>query len=214
MLVVIAILVIIAAFVFPVFARSKEAAKKSTCISNLRQVGQAMLIYMQDHDDLFPHCVDAADKYKPEIWSDFPEFMAQITYMPMMHQALQPYVKNYGVFECPSDNGTQVLDTHPYLDFVTAPTMFKTFGLSYMYRTEITFRQFSQSSLRDPAAVNVLFDGAGNWHEGERPLTLDDLAGMEFVEKRRKFRYNVLFGDMHAKSIRYDALDAAWATEL
>ncbi len=214
LLVVIAIIAILAAFLFPVFARSKEAAKKSTCISNLRQIGQAMLIYMQDSDDVFPHAVDAADKYQPSIWSGFPEFMAQIPLMPMMHEALQPYIKNYQIFQCPSDSGTHVLDTHPQLAFSSAPSMYAVFGLSYMYRTEITFRHFSHSQLQNPAAVNVLFDAAGNWHEGERPLTLDDANSNAFIEKRRKYRYNILYGDMHVKSVRYDALDEAWGTEL
>jgi general secretion pathway protein G len=214
LLVVIAILAIIAAFLFPVFARSKEAAKKSTCISNLRQIGQSMLIYMQDNDDAFPSAVDAADKYQPGIWSAFPEFMAQIPYMPMMHEALQPYIKNYQLFRCPSDSGTQVLDSHPDLAFVSSPSMFDTFGLSYMFRTEITFRRFTHGALQNPADVNVLFDGAGHWHEGEAAMTLEDATSIAFFEKRKKYRYSVLYGDMRVKSVRYDALDEAWATEL
>ncbi len=214
LLVVIAILAILAAFLFPVFTRSKAAAKKSACISNLRQVGQAMLLYIEDYDDVFPHAVDAADKYRPEIWSGFPDFMAQIPNMPMMHEALQPYVRNYQIFECPSDSGTQVLDTHPNLDFVTVPTMFNVYGLSYMYRTEITFRHYTHGALQNPATVNVMFDGAGNWHEGERALRLDDVSNGEFIAQRKKFRYNILYGDMHVKSVRYDALDAAWGTDL
>ena len=92
--------------------------------------------------------------------------------------------------------------------------MFATFGLSYMYRTEITFRRFTQSALQNPAAVNVLFDGAGNWHEGERALTLEDSNDGTAFEKRQKFRYNILYGDLHVKSVRSDALDEAWATNL
>ena len=214
LLVVIAIITILAAFLFPVFAKTKQAAKKSTCISNLRQIGQAMLLYMEDSDDAFPHAVDAADKYQPSIWSGFPAFMAEIPNMPMMHEALQPYIRNYDIFSCPSDTGTQVLDTHPNLAFVSSPSMFKTFGLSYMYRTEITFRRYSHSALQNPASVNVLFDGAGNWHEGEAALTLDDAGSGNFFEKRKKYRYNILYGDMHVKSVRYAALDEAWATEL
>jgi general secretion pathway protein G len=169
---------------------------------------------MGDSDDVFPNAVDAADKYRPEIWSSEPAFMAQIPSMPMMHEALQPYVKNYEIFKCQGDSGTEVLDTHPYLDFKSAPTMFDTFGLSYMYRTEITFRRFSQTALQNPAAINVLFDGAGNWHEGERPLTMDDFNSGVAIERRQKFRYNILYGDLHVKSVRSDALDEAWATEL
>lgn len=214
LLVVIAIIAIVAAIVFPVFTRAKASAKKTNCISNLRQIGQAMALYMGDSDDVFPNAVDAADKYRPQIWASEPAFMAQIPSMPMMHEALQPYIKNYQIFRCQGDTGTEVLDTHPYLDFKSAPSMYDTFGISYMYRTEITFRHFSQSALRDPAAVNVLFDGAGNWHEGERALTMQDYSDGIAFERRQKFRYNILYGDLHVKSVRSDDLDAAWQTPL
>ena len=214
LLVVIAIIAIVAAIIFPVFTRAKAGAKKTSCISNLRQIGQAMAIYMGDNDDAFPKAVDAADKYHPEIWQHEPNFMAQIASMPMMHEALQGYVRNYEIFRCQGDNGTEVLDTHPYLDFQSAPTMYDTFGLSYMYRTEITFRNYTQTALQNPAEINVLFDGAGHWHQSERALTEQDAMDGTAFEKRAKFRYNVLFGDLHVKSIMSDALDTAWNTPL
>lgn len=54
LLVVIAIIAILAAILFPVFAQAKEAAYKSTCISNQKQLGTAFLVYASDYDDLFP----------------------------------------------------------------------------------------------------------------------------------------------------------------
>lgn len=214
LLVVIAIIAIIAAIIFPVFTRAKASAKKTSCISNLRQIGQAMALYMGDHDDAFPKAVDAADKYRPEIWQSEPAFMALIPQMPMMHEALQGYIKNYAIFQCQGDNGTEVLDTHPYLDFKSAPTMYATFGLSYMYRTEITFRNYTQTALQNPAAINVLFDGAGHWHEAEKALSLQDAMDGTAIEKRKKFRYNILYGDFHVKSVRSDGLEEAWNTPL
>jgi prepilin-type N-terminal cleavage/methylation domain-containing protein len=55
LLVVIAIIAIIAAILFPVFARAKEAAKKTTCISNLKNIGTAFVMYQSDNDDYFPN---------------------------------------------------------------------------------------------------------------------------------------------------------------
>lgn len=52
---VIAIIAILAAILFPVFAQAKEAAKKTTCLSNLKNVGMAMNLYMVDSDDLYPN---------------------------------------------------------------------------------------------------------------------------------------------------------------
>jgi len=55
LLVVIAIISILAAILFPVFAQAKEAAKKTTCLSNLKQLGIAQALYLNDNDDTYPH---------------------------------------------------------------------------------------------------------------------------------------------------------------
>src|SRR5579885_226774 len=54
LLVVIAIIAILAAILFPVFAAAKNAAKKTACLSNLRQIGMASQLYMQDYDYVYP----------------------------------------------------------------------------------------------------------------------------------------------------------------
>src|SRR2546421_5402943 len=54
LLVVIAIIAILAAILFPVFARAREAARKTTCLSNLKNIGLAALMYVQDYDEQFP----------------------------------------------------------------------------------------------------------------------------------------------------------------
>lgn len=54
LLVVIAIIAILAAILFPVFAQAKEAAKKVQCLSNGRQIGMALIMYMNDYDDGYP----------------------------------------------------------------------------------------------------------------------------------------------------------------
>ena len=55
LLVVITIIAILAAILFPVFAQAKEAAKKTTCLSNLKNIGTAMVLYQSDYDDYFPN---------------------------------------------------------------------------------------------------------------------------------------------------------------
>src|SRR5580658_11327421 len=54
LLVVIAIISILAAILFPVFARAREAARKTACLSNMRQIGLATRMYMEDFDEHFP----------------------------------------------------------------------------------------------------------------------------------------------------------------
>jgi general secretion pathway protein G len=213
LLVVIAIIAILAALLFPVFARAKESAKKTACVSNLKQMGAAITMYMTDYDDIFPNAVDASDKWAPEIWSSIPEFQALIPTMPLMSEALQPYIKSKEIFHCPADTGTQMLDNHFPQVFKTAPSMYKVYGSSYFFRTEIAFRQFSQTTFKLPAQVNVMFDGAGHWHVPYRALgETDDFAS--YIDLRSKYRYNTLFGDMHAKSLNSDQLQEAWNVEL
>lgn len=213
LLVVIAIIAILAALLFPVFASAKRKAKQTTCISNLSQLGKATTMYMADYDDLFPAALDASDKWSPDIWDAHPDWRQRIFEMPLLIDVLQPYCKSIDLFYCPADTGTQVLDNHFPQEFVTAPSMWKTYKSSYFFRTEIAFRQMSSSSFRLPADVNYLFDGAGHWHAGVRALRRDDGID-DYFRLRREFRYNTLFGDMHAKSLTADQLQAAWNVEL
>ena len=54
LLVVIAIIAILAAILFPVFAQAREKARQTTCVSNLRQIGVAVMMYTQDYDETLP----------------------------------------------------------------------------------------------------------------------------------------------------------------
>jgi prepilin-type N-terminal cleavage/methylation domain-containing protein/prepilin-type processing-associated H-X9-DG protein len=84
LLVVIAIIAILAAILFPVFARAREAARRTTCLSNLRQLGVACSMYAQDYDGCYPladHICNPHLRLVNELW---------------------PYIKNMGIFYCPS----------------------------------------------------------------------------------------------------------------
>ena len=84
LLVVIAIIAILAAILFPVFARAREKARETSCSSQLRQLGLALHMYAQDYDETFPF-----DNYvgNPH---------------PMLLNGLYPYVRNRNLFYCPS----------------------------------------------------------------------------------------------------------------
>ncbi|HPT99521.1 MAG TPA: DUF1559 domain-containing protein [Armatimonadota bacterium] len=94
LLVVIAIIAILAAILFPVFARARENARKTTCMSNCKQMGNALMMYYQDYDELLP---------RRQI-----ELPAPFTYNGYNHSkllwymALEPYHKSTGVMNCPS----------------------------------------------------------------------------------------------------------------
>ncbi len=95
LLVVIAIIAILAAILFPVFAQAREKARQTQCISNLRQLGTGMLMYMQDYDELTP-----ADTRLPTPAGVAIPPPTVITYALAL---LDPYVKNNGIKRCPSD---------------------------------------------------------------------------------------------------------------
>src|SRR4028119_422853 len=60
LLVVIAIIAILAAILFPVFARARENARRASCQSNLKQLGLAFAQYTQDYDEMLPNAVDGS----------------------------------------------------------------------------------------------------------------------------------------------------------
>ncbi len=91
LLVVIAIIAILAAILFPVFARARENARKSTCQSNQKQLGLGFLQYVQDYDETFPG--RSMGVYGAALNT------GQLICWPGL---ITPYVKNTGVFMCPS----------------------------------------------------------------------------------------------------------------
>ncbi len=84
LLVVIAIIAILAAILFPAFAKAREAARRSSCSSNLKQLGIAVMQYTQEYDETYPAGIDP-DWHNG--WSTI----------------VQPYIKSIDVFRCPSD---------------------------------------------------------------------------------------------------------------
>src|ERR1051325_5740722 len=78
LLVVIAIIAILAAILFPVFAQAREAARKTQCLSNVRQIGTAYQMYLQDYDETFPPHV--TERTAPSGTPDTPEARAPYSY--------------------------------------------------------------------------------------------------------------------------------------
>ena len=101
LLVVIAIIAILAAILFPVFAKAREKARQTSCLSNAKQIGLGSMMYAQDYDETFPFvgCYGCngtgPDANNP-------------TCLP--HGKIYPYVKNAQVFDCPSADMGSVVD--------------------------------------------------------------------------------------------------------
>ncbi len=97
LLVVIAIIAILAAILFPVFARAREKARQSSCLSNIKQLGLASLAYAQDYDETFPY-------YYHIPIAGYNDGVCRGGVSPL--SALLAYVKNTQIFTCPSVSPT------------------------------------------------------------------------------------------------------------
>jgi len=92
LLVVIAIIAILAAILFPVFAQARKAARKTTCLNNVKQLSLGIMMYTQDYDEVYP----------PAQWHMELPAWATPTYQ-RVHLLVAPYVKNTQVGICPED---------------------------------------------------------------------------------------------------------------
>jgi len=107
LLVVIAIIAILAAILFPVFAKAREKARQTSCLSNLRQIGTAILSYAQDNDEQYPFGENYAGA-PPGANEGACNYF--IFAMPSTSggsgcrwaNTLQPYIKNFQLYRCPS----------------------------------------------------------------------------------------------------------------
>jgi prepilin-type N-terminal cleavage/methylation domain-containing protein/prepilin-type processing-associated H-X9-DG protein len=99
LLVVIAIIAILAAILFPVFAKAREKARQSSCGSNLKQLGAAAMMYLQDYDEKLPLLTMGYPGY----WPTAPAGMQNATFSTW-ELCLRPYMKNYDICLCPSAN--------------------------------------------------------------------------------------------------------------
>ena len=101
LLVVIAIIAILAAILFPVFARARENARRASCQSNLKQIALGVFMYDQDYDETLPPVSVTAGTgttaNNPYGWAD----------------AMQPYLKSTQIFQCPSENNSAGVQTTP-----------------------------------------------------------------------------------------------------
>jgi prepilin-type N-terminal cleavage/methylation domain-containing protein/prepilin-type processing-associated H-X9-DG protein len=101
LLVVIAVIAILAALLFPVFAQVRERARMTDCLSNMRQIGSALMIYVQDYDETFPclrfHEWTAEKGYNCYVWRN----------------AIRPYLKSIDILACPSNAFSRTIPGKP-----------------------------------------------------------------------------------------------------
>lgn len=204
LLVVIAIIAILAAILFPVFARARENARRASCQSNLKQLGIAAAQYTQDYDErLVPNyiVVDSgmpSSQYPLGVWS------TGFWYWP---QILEPYHKSKQVFVCPSSS-IQSKDT-PY---------YGQYGINYAPTIQPV--QVSIAQIDSPATMYLMMDAGsyamhpawakdaigGYWYlpgGGEGGATNSGPVGSDYATDFKNGRHfggvNMAFADGHVK---------------
>lgn len=200
LLVVIAIIAILAAILFPVFARAREAARKSTCQSNMKELGTALALYYNDYDAMMPASgiVTLAKNPSANAWSsaDCQIFATQAGQLPPAANQpqnatwatlLYSHMKNKDIMWCPSDSNKGAS---------TATTL----QVSYWYKAAIdkawwgdngaSWACKKEGEFEYPADQVVFYEKAG-WHWGDAARGFADGVTL-----------NATFMDGHVKNIR------------
>ena len=198
LLVVIAIIAILAAILFPVFARARENARRSSCQSNLKQIGLGILQYSQDYDEQMVLV-----------------YTGDTTCSPSWGELVQPYLKSKQVFDCPSNATATVVacstaTARVFTDYQANGTRFGPIaantGFGYprpLDKASVvdgTIQSTSLASIAEPSrAIEVAeYKGTGNFaninstSSGNGMFDLTNHLGTS----------NYLFVDGHVKSLK------------
>lgn len=204
LLVVIAIIGILAAILFPVFARARENARRASCQSNLKQVGLGLLQYSQDYDEKLVRAWSGSktgSDPNSNRWMD----------------AIFPYVKSEQVFNCPSHSF--VAPAGPYK--LRHGSNFGSYAINAAYWGEGDFEQSpagegntNLASLQDAAGTIWIGDGSAHFefaweNKSEQPDVEIDPARFRYLDyliERHLDTVPVLYCDGHVKAVRLDSL--------
>ncbi|CCW35040.1 prepilin-type N-terminal cleavage/methylation domain-containing protein [Chthonomonas calidirosea] len=207
LLVVIAIIAILAAILFPVFARARESARTNSCLSNEKQIGLAFLMYAQDYDETLPSTPfgSCPTCWPWKAWPGSPGAgWDSVFYTP-----IQPYIKNVQLLQCPSQN--------------TANRWYGSKGLSYMFSEYLQNANYGFSKIAaltaapaGVAQISMVVEGFASgiyndWDNGGPEANHND--GMS---RLRWLNYNpwvqphggpnILYADGHAKFMPQNAI--------
>jgi prepilin-type N-terminal cleavage/methylation domain-containing protein/prepilin-type processing-associated H-X9-DG protein len=187
LLVVIAIIAILAAILFPVFARAREKARQSSCLSNIKQISLGALMYAQDYDEAVP---ESLDRDQHSYW----------------FEKIMPYVMNEQVFVCPSTTSTSMTGWNYGLVNQTSGYRGSTRTFTHPDGHSVAGRAtpIMLAEVRAPAETAYISDAQyyvtdiGFWTHGGSPYP--QVGGAYYwVDGRHNQGANVGFYDGHAK---------------
>ncbi|HVF10814.1 MAG TPA: DUF1559 domain-containing protein [Abditibacteriaceae bacterium] len=225
LLVVIAIIAILAAILFPVFARARENARRTSCSSNLKQLALGMAQYIQDNDGTFPRVGD--------FWQDDSSVPGGQAFYSWGNKIF-PYVKNLQVYQCPSEkhpvnstlrqaNWSLVYD---YADYAYNANLSYTFDPPYTGLDVVA--GINESKLSAPA-VTVMLQDHWNGINGMSVWGPEAFTGLDFTYdsdgtiigsavstgpmpmQRHLGGANYAFTDGHVKWLKHTSLSRGYA---
>ncbi len=177
LLVVIAIIAILAAILFPVFAQAREKARAISCVSNLKQITLALLMYVQDYDETYVPAGWQGGTNASGVVDGAPNMnnnnaMTQVSNVPYANcwgwpcigpdgsasfaARLEPYIKNYQVWVCPSANNSSVNPgdgQYPSNPYESLTNNVRQRPISYWYQSD--FSQQPEATVDQPASRAV-----------------------------------------------------------
>lgn len=208
LLVVIAIIAILAAILFPVFARAREQARSASCLSNMKQLGLATLMYSQDWDNAFPMApwsvfqnIDTFTDYYRGVGA--PPDATTLDYVKTygLKTQLHPYMKNDALWKCLSDvmaDTTTALGkrySSYYYQFMASASGFAKHYWGFP-------SPWTDSDTAYPAQFKM-YSELVPWHD-HRYIPNDYVPGGWYACWQPDSKMNVVFFDGHVKAVPVD----------
>jgi prepilin-type N-terminal cleavage/methylation domain-containing protein/prepilin-type processing-associated H-X9-DG protein len=209
LLVVIAIIAILAAILFPVFAQAREKARQANCISAFKQINLALIMYAQDYDEAIPRI---------RFW-EFKGFCDPKSQSLTWKGAIQPYVKSYDFWRCPSNPQNRVpsedIDKNIVCSYACNGVIF------HGHRNSDKTPPRTLASFAEPATTMTLLEStspcpdAGDWAgngtnaNGTGNMCARDGGPLPLPGFRFQLHGGTLnwgFADGHVKAAKYGAL--------